>query len=636
MFTSKLSLENFHITAANYLQAVNQSISNSAGIIYLAIKENKKIAFITVTSSIAYSVLSYYEIISQHKLHKDWFAYKSIFSIFASADNTCSVPPLYFGNQNKVCSSNHAELFNSLSEGMNAAAKYIGLTFSKSLLINICHRGLSFALCSALIKKWLENNNNQLGLKMIDNVTSMQTREIIYDYSDNVVSGVIQRVSSVIDILVALAKVYDIYEIGKELAEGRDISFFGSENDEGSFSLLNFTVVAVGTFLITNILLNIILKKSTDSVLKKESLFKNNITFNMDNALQVECNHATKHELTILESLFANLTKANVTANILSIIIFTVSMMFTNFLQFVLLWFSMPMLIKNPSFYFLIERLGEAITKLCLNLWMIFNTISSSSTLSYSSTKVKQFIDLIDTYQGLLANRKNFKITVDPDANLACSLTIKYPENPMDSHFPYKVLLKNFNQEFSAGKVYAIVGPSGSGKTSFFNALVGINPYATGQVTITTQENIIYVPQKPVFKQNLSWEETILYPLSVEEYGFNYELEKNIVEWINILGLASVYNKAKISPGWVNNLSGGEAQRVALLQALAKTFLCRKKSTDNILLLLDEAIGALDPEMQNIALGLIREHSKLYRLTILTKQLSKHVMKRGASLILKT
>jgi putative ATP-binding cassette transporter len=570
---------------------------NSAGIIYLALKENKKSAVITFASSITYVALSYYELISQAKIFEDWQSYGKVFAGFAStANNTqsCSVVPINFEETVKTCLPVEGELYHSLSKGKMALATYIALSFSKPLLLTCATHALSFSLSSALIKKWLKSDNNQLGLKMLDNEIAMETREIVYDYSDIIVSCVIERLSTVMDIATTVAKMYNIYEITKEL-----------EAQDADFNLLRFITLALSTFFIANFFLNVISKKYTDSVLKKQTSLKNNLTFNMDNALQVECSRATVHEFNLLNTSLLGVAKAQGIKDLLSTSTSIMSMMFTHFFSFAMLEFSIPTLAKNPNFYFEIERLGKLITELSIQLWSIFAKISHSLQLHYASTKVKKFIDLIDAYQALLANRKDFKMSVDAQANLSCNLTIRYPLNVSDNRLSYKVLLDNFKKEFVAGKLYAISGPSGSGKTSFFNALIGINPYATGHVTIPPQENIIYVPQKPVFKQNLNWMQTVLYPL--KESHFDLELEQYILKWVHALGLESTYHDSKTSPGWINNLSGGEAQRLALIQALAKALLHRKKSNDKILLLLDEAMNALDPEIQEKTFGLIRK-----------------------------
>lgn len=609
MFISKSSLYNARTEAINYISSVTSTITNSAGIIYLAIKENKKRAFITLVSSISYGALSYYEVISQAKMNEDLYGYREVFSLFASAagdEKYCPVQPVSFGHEYKTCLPAEGELFASLSKGQNALAQYIAISFLKPLLLTIPQYALNFSLSSALIKKWLGNNNNQLGLKILDNEIAMETREIIYLYSSIAVSGVIERVSSIVDILISIAKIHDIYQMGSNL-----------DSEDEDFSLLRLTALAMGAYFISNVLLKIVLKKYAESNLKNEVLFKNDITFNMDNALQVECSRATHHEYRSLMASLAKATKTEVIQDILGRGISTANTIFTNFFTFIILNFSIPFLTRNPALYFQVERFEQLVANLCNSLWGTFVKIYSSSGLDYSSAKVKRFIDLIDFYQTLLENRKSFSMSEDPDANLSCNLTIKYPMNSSDSDSSCRILFNNFTKEFEPGKLYAISGPSGSGKSSFFNALIGINPYATGQVTITTPENIIYVPQEPVFKPNLSWMQTILYPLSEKDHA-NHALETRISGWVSILGLESVYDDSKTSTGWINNLSGGEAQRLALIQALAKVFLRRKTSpTDKILLLLDEAMNALDPEIQQKTFKLIAKEVKGNNVTAL-------------------
>lgn len=583
-----VSLESAYTKTIGYCYAINSEMVTSASILYLAIQDNKKNALITGICTMAYGALTYYEVISQAEIYETWYDYKKVFSVFAGSDEQssfCVAHSLSFKDAPPLCLPAEGVLLSSLIKSRRAAAIYTALSLFRPVLLAISQQALSFSLCATLIKKWLKNSNNQLGLKMVDHAIAMEAREIIYQYSGNIVSGVFRRLTAIADILIAFTKIVTIYQMGEAI-----------DSQEEDFHLLPAIALAISGFFVINILANIAFKKYTESSLKSQSLFKNDMTFNMENALQVECSQATRHEFKGLTALLTEMTKYQVIEEMLGTGISTVNMIFTHFFGFYLLGFSIPNLAKNPGLYFQIEDIGRLVSILSSNLWGIFYRLSSSAALGYSTHKVKKFIALIDKYERLLANRKNFTVTIDPHANLSCHLTMQYPDYATDSAAS-RVLLNNFQKEFVPGNMYAISGPSGSGKSSFFNALIGINPYVVGKVTITRPENIIYVPQRPIFKPQLSWMQTVLYPLD-EQANATIELEAQILKWVSILGLESVYQNAKFSPVWVNTLSGGEAQRLSLLQALAKIFLCKKRSNDKVLLLLDEAMNALDPEIQ--------------------------------------
>lgn len=580
-------------------------MADSASLVYLTMKENKPMAFITGVSSILYAALSYYEFIHFNEISRDRSQYRRVFSLLASTaktDTFCSIPFPFENIVYSTCLKAEEDLFNALAKSGSALAKHILIIVFKPLLLEVCKQSLLFSLRSTLLTKWLANRHNQIGLRMLDNKLAMETREIVYDYSYNIISGILGRISALIDIIIAIGNARHIYHLSKELTS------------DLHFNLLRFVIIAFSVFLATNILLNICSRKYTEKALTDQSSLRNTLTFNMDHAVQVECSQATSHELNLLYKQLTNMTKAHAIKNGLNIGITTTSILFTHFLSFSMLGIAIPSLVKNPALYFSLEHVGNLITNLCLNLLYIFEKFSSSATLHYSYTKMMKFVALIKQYQTLLGKRNDCAITVDPTHHFTCDLQIKYPNNSVANEAPYIILQEQYKQEFFVGKVYVISGASGSGKSSFFNAIVGINPYVTGKMTVTTPENIIYVPQKPIFKQNLNWTQTISYPFAEQDYC-DVALESNILRWVTLLNLDTIYHQAKHGGGWINHLSGGEAQRLAIIQALSKVFLLRKKSEHTILLLLDESMNALDQEMQDTVCQLLHEQVAQNRIT---------------------
>ncbi|MDA9209593.1 metal ABC transporter ATP-binding protein [Acidimicrobiia bacterium] len=140
------------------------------------------------------------------------------------------------------------------------------------------------------------------------------------------------------------------------------------------------------------------------------------------------------------------------------------------------------------------------------------------------------------------------------------------------------------------GKLVAVVGPNGGGKSTLFNAMAGITPLSHGSLKIKGMDPneaksfIGYVPQN----SQINWN----FPLSVKqvvEMGlitkntFNpFSNRKNdaiVEDSLNKVGLIE-----KISEN-INNLSGGQLQRVLLARTLTQ-------GAD--ILLLDEAFSAVD------------------------------------------
>ena len=142
----------------------------------------------------------------------------------------------------------------------------------------------------------------------------------------------------------------------------------------------------------------------------------------------------------------------------------------------------------------------------------------------------------------------------------------------------------------AAGETVAVLGPNGAGKTTLLRALAGLEEM---QGRVSLDEKVlddsgagIHVPAERR-RVGLVFQDHVLFPhLTVLEnvaFGLRSQRRPNAVEsarrWLADAGLS---DKAGALP---RSLSGGQAQRVALLRALA---------TEPRLLLLDEPLSALD------------------------------------------
>lgn len=147
--------------------------------------------------------------------------------------------------------------------------------------------------------------------------------------------------------------------------------------------------------------------------------------------------------------------------------------------------------------------------------------------------------------------------------------------------------------ELSAGEVVALLGPNGSGKTTLLKSLAGLIPLADGQIEIDgdclddpQQKRFVLPEQRPV---SLVFQDYLLFPhmSAVDNVAFGLRAggtaravaRDQATEWLERFDLSA---KSGARPA---QLSGGQAQKVALARALA---------TAPRLLLLDEPLSALD------------------------------------------
>lgn len=141
-----------------------------------------------------------------------------------------------------------------------------------------------------------------------------------------------------------------------------------------------------------------------------------------------------------------------------------------------------------------------------------------------------------------------------------------------------KKILQNISFNINEGSIISLIGQNGAGKSTLCKLLIGAIKPSSGEIIRNTQLKISYVPQ--IFERN------IMIPLKVKDFlllgNNNNDTKKtkkhleNLIENLNIENILS---------STLNNLSGGEMQKVLLLRALI-----RKPN----LLILDESFTFLD------------------------------------------
>ena len=145
---------------------------------------------------------------------------------------------------------------------------------------------------------------------------------------------------------------------------------------------------------------------------------------------------------------------------------------------------------------------------------------------------------------------------------------------------------------FTAPKgITAIVGPSGAGKTTLLRALAGLDEIVSGEVHLNGELLIAPTEQRQI---GMVFQEARLLPhLTVQK---NIELGRKSP--VAVSELATQLGIEQHLPSYPRQLSGGERQRVMIARAL---FGAPK------MILLDEPLSALDPELRTSLIAVIRE-----------------------------
>ena len=139
------------------------------------------------------------------------------------------------------------------------------------------------------------------------------------------------------------------------------------------------------------------------------------------------------------------------------------------------------------------------------------------------------------------------------------------------------------------GELLCIIGPSGSGKSTLLSLIAGIDDTERGSIILDGED----ITKSSIQKRRIGmvFQDFSLFPSMNVEQNIQYgmkdktpeEKQKKTEELLELVGLEG-YSKRKVL-----ELSGGEAQRIALARAIA---------AEPRILLLDEPLSALDAPLR--------------------------------------
>ncbi|MCX6326812.1 MAG: ABC transporter ATP-binding protein [Bacteroidia bacterium] len=205
------------------------------------------------------------------------------------------------------------------------------------------------------------------------------------------------------------------------------------------------------------------------------------------------------------------------------------------------------------------------------------------------------------------------------------------------------LVLDNLSFDVNEADLIAIMGPSGSGKTTLMNIIGLLDKPDNGEITfkgasiakfnddesaVYRNRNIGFVFQDHLLLPYLTVSENILLPLLAARYSSDElaKREQHINKLMEKTGISDLAGKYPFQ------ISGGEAQRVALVRALAN---------NPSILLADEPTGSLDAKNADILGELLLEMNREYGITLilathsvdLAKKMSRRLRLKEGKLI---
>ena len=159
--------------------------------------------------------------------------------------------------------------------------------------------------------------------------------------------------------------------------------------------------------------------------------------------------------------------------------------------------------------------------------------------------------------------------------------------------------LENISFEVETGSCTSLMGSSGSGKTTLMEALCGLRHVTAGTIHLDKrnithlrpgERGIALVPQDNVLFPHLTVREHLAFGPSIQRWS-KRDITKRTEQLAEQLAITDLLDRTP------ENLSGGEAKRIALGRALAAR---------PALLCLDEALTGLDDDTYTEILTLLK------------------------------
>lgn len=235
-----------------------------------------------------------------------------------------------------------------------------------------------------------------------------------------------------------------------------------------------------------------------------------------------------------------------------------------------LLWFTggfnqvavlLPLLIALPNYFRKVFMLGGLMQSL-----RAFGQVQDS--LSYfvgAFTQIAEWRAICERLVTFLNHMNDAEMNAEHSNRIKFhthadnSIEVKGLNIDTATHNP---LLSAINKRFMQGKSYVIKGESGIGKSTFIRTLAGVWPYASGEVVMPENKNIMYLPQKPYMPMG-TLAEAILFPDKSDP-----ELERQLESVMRDCHLESFIPRLHETAHWSEILSPGEQQRIAFARVL--------------------------------------------------------------------
>lgn len=238
--------------------------------------------------------------------------------------------------------------------------------------------------------------------------------------------------------------------------------------------------------------------------------------------------------------------------------------------QKLLLWFTagynqvsvvLPLIVALPNYFDKVFMLGgliqtlQAFGKVQDSLSFLINSYTRIAEWQAIAQRLTTFANEMTTVEAKAKRENKVRfLHALPDVISTKNLTINTPDS--------ELLLKNINQDLKHGSHYLIKGSSGIGKSTFVRTIAGIWPFASGDVTMPENKNVMYLPQKPYMPIG-TLHEAIMFPGKATN-----DNKEELEQLLRDCNLEKLVPRLYETAAWSQQLSPGEQQRIAFARVL--------------------------------------------------------------------
>ncbi|DBB08479.1 TPA: ATP-binding cassette sub- D member 4, variant 2 [Trebouxia sp. C0006] len=166
-----------------------------------------------------------------------------------------------------------------------------------------------------------------------------------------------------------------------------------------------------------------------------------------------------------------------------------------------------------------------------------------------------------------------------------------------------KLLFQNLSFEVHQGDMVLVTGASGCGKSTLVCALAQLWPLCQGQCQMPVQDQVMFLPQRPVAAPGNTLLEQLIYPAVMPEEGSALDLQ-HLALLLQQVGLTELLQRVqenwRLSQNWQGMLSPGELQRLSIARVLYH---------HPLLAVMDEPVSAVGTSAGIDMLKLLQHHS---------------------------